>query len=91
MDEPVRPRNDGHGDAGAIQAPERFMEALQHVRTAIAACAAAGIPQESVLAALMAELMPRLGACYGPQAVSAMLGHVANAMGDIAAAQKSSH
>jgi hypothetical protein len=44
-----------------------------------------------VLAALMAELMPMLSACYGPRGVSAVLMKVASTIGDIAKAQEQRH
>ena len=71
--------------------PEGFAEAITRIRAALAACLRDGIPHETILAALMAELMPMLSAAYGPRGVSAVLGKVATAMNDIAAAQEQRH
>lgn len=71
--------------------PDGFHEATRHIRAALAACSRDGIAQDTVLAALMAELMPMLSACYGPRGVSAVLGRVAAAMGDLANAQEQRH
>lgn len=71
--------------------PEGFPQAINHIRSAIMACSQEGISQETVLAALMAELMPMLSACYGPRGVSTVLGKVATAMGDLATAQEQRH
>jgi hypothetical protein len=84
---------DGPADVAAAKVllPDGFAEAIGYIRAALAACSREGIPQETVLAALMAELMPMLSACYGPRGVSAVLGKVAAAMGDIAKAQEQRH
>jgi hypothetical protein len=79
------------GDNAAAPTPERLAEAIQQVRAAISACSSKGIPEETILAAMMAELMPRLCACYGHRPAASILGKVATAMGEIAAAQEKSH
>ena len=40
-------------DASAVELPPRFAEALEHVRAVIARCDKAGIPNYTLLAALM--------------------------------------
>lgn len=84
---------DGPADIAAAKVlmPDGFVEAIGHIRAAMEACSREGIAQETVLAALMAEFMPMLSACYGPSGVSAVLGKVAAAMGDIAKAQEQRH
>ena len=71
--------------------PQDFPQAISHIRTAIMNCSREGIAQDTVLAALMAELMPMLSACYGPRDVSAVLMKVASTIGDIAKAQEQRH
>ena len=84
---------DGPAEVAAVKAPlpDGFAEAIGHIRTALETCSREGIAQETVLAALMAELMPMLSACYGPRGVSAVLGKVAAAMCDIAEAHEQRH
>jgi hypothetical protein len=50
-------------DASGVKLPMRYAEALTQVRTAISRCTDAGIPNDTVLAAL--ELLPRLVSTYG--------------------------
>jgi len=64
-------------DASAVELPPRFAEALEHVRAVIARCDKAGIPNNTLLAALMTELMPRLVQAYGPGGVASMLNQLA--------------
>ena len=73
-------------DASGVELPARFAEALTQVRAAISRCADAGIPDDTVLAALMTELMPRLVSTYGPAGVASVLSHLA---GEIATEGKS--
>lgn len=63
--------------------PPRFAEALEQVRTIIAHCEAAKIPNDTLLAALMAELMPRLVGTYGPAGVASVFGRLAGAIADV--------
>jgi hypothetical protein len=73
-------------DASGVKLPPHFAEALTEVRAAISRCTDAGIPNDTVLAALMTELMPRLISAYGPAGVASVLGRIA---GEIATAGKS--
>jgi hypothetical protein len=63
-------RRDGAGDA---EFPQRFEEALGAIRGAIGGCETAEIPTDVILAALMAELMPRLIGAYGSYRVISVL------------------
>ena len=65
-------------DASGAKLPPHFAEALMEVRAAISRCTEAGIPNDTVLAALMTELMPRLVSVYGPAGVASLLGHIAS-------------
>jgi hypothetical protein len=73
-------------DASGVKLPPHFAEALTQVRAAISRCTDASIPNDTVLAALMTELMPRSVSAYGPACVASLLGHIA---GEIATAGKS--
>ena len=64
-------------DISEGQLPVRFSEALAEVRAVIARCEEAGIPNDTVLAALMTELMPRLVEAYGPSGVASLLDQLA--------------
>ena len=64
-------------DLSDVQLPPRLADALAEVRAAIARCDEAGIPKDTVLAALMTELMPRLVEAYGPDGVASVLGQLA--------------
>ena len=64
-------------DISDVQLPPRLADALAEVRTAIVRCDEAGIPRDSVLAALMTELMPRLVEAYGPNGAASMLSQLA--------------
>ncbi|WP_282606229.1 hypothetical protein [Pelagibius sp. Alg239-R121] len=65
-------------DTSDVDLPLRFAEALGEVRAAIARCDKAGIPSDTVLAALMTELMPRLVQAYGPTGVASVLSQLAD-------------
>lgn len=58
--------------------PPRFDEARERVCAVIERSGAAGIPADTVLAALMAELMPRLVEAYGPDNVATVLTRLAS-------------
>ena len=60
-----------------VQLPPRFADAVAEVRSAIARCDDAGIPRDTVLAALMTELMPRLVEAYGSNGVASALSELA--------------
>ena len=57
--------------------PPRFTEAHEQICDLIERLKKAGIPTDTVLAALMAELMPRLVQIYGPDGVVMMLKRLA--------------
>lgn len=57
--------------------PPRLADALSEIRGAIARCDAARIPADTVLAALMTELMPRLVEAYGPGGTAGLLDQLA--------------
>ena len=73
-------------DASSVRLPPQFAEALAEVRAAISRCSDAGIPNDTVLAALMTEVVPRLVSAYGAAGVASLLGQLA---GEIATAGKS--
>ena len=64
-------------DASSVELPPRFAEALNRVRSGIARWEKAGIPNNTLLAALMTELMPRLVQAYGPGGVASILNQLA--------------
>ena len=64
-------------DASSVELPPRFAEALQHVRSMVARCGQAGITHDTLTAALMTELMPRLIQAYGSHGVSVVLNQLA--------------
>lgn len=64
-------------DASGVELPPRFEEALEQVRAVIARCDKAGIANDTLLAALMTELMPRLVDAYGPGGVARALNQLA--------------
>ena len=64
-------------DISDVQLPPRLADALSEMRTAIERCDEAGIPGDTVLAALMTELMPRLVETYGPNGAASMLRQLA--------------
>lgn len=64
-------------DASGVELPPGFAEALEQVRAVIARCEKAGIPNDTLLAALMTELMPRLVRAYGPDGVASVLNQLA--------------
>ena len=80
----------GQGDGGT-NLPRYFAEALGAIRGAIGGCETAGIPTDTILAALMAELMPRLVGAYGSYRVIAVLtdlaAHIAVDVADATAAR----
>ena len=74
-------------DASDVELPPRFAEALEHVRAVIARCDRAGIPNDTLLAALMTELMPRLVHAYGPGGVASVLNQLALELSSAGSAQ----
>ena len=73
----VRPLFEPVDDISDVQLLPRLADALAEVCAAIARCDEAGIPRDTVLAALMTELMPRLVEAYGPSGVASVLGQLA--------------
>lgn len=74
-------------DASSVELPPRFAEALEQVRAVIARCDKNGIPNDTLLAALMTELMPRLVHAYGPGGVASMLNQLALELSSAGSAQ----
>ena len=66
-------------DSGTF--PPDFSIARDAIRTAIAQAAAAGAPDETTLAALLAETLPRLVNAYGPQHAAIILARLAHDIG----------
>lgn len=64
-------------DASKLTLPPRFAEALTIVRGAISDCASAKIPNDTVVAALMTEVIPALVSVYGPAGVVSLLRQMA--------------
>ena len=62
--------------------PPRFADAVDATRSMIAACEAEGIPADSILAAMMVELLPRMVAAYGQQGVVGILHRFAAEIAD---------
>lgn len=60
-------------DGDGMERPARFAEALGTIRRAIGDCETAEIPTDTVLAALITELMPRLIGAYGSHRVISVL------------------
>lgn len=55
----------------------RLMEVLDKLRDTVACCERSGISQDTILAGMMADIVPRLVRAYGNTAVAAMLSHLA--------------
>lgn len=53
--------------------PARFEDALEKLRTAITGCEADGIAPNTIVAAMMTELMPRFVETYGLDAAASVL------------------
>lgn len=60
----------------ALPVPVGFNVAQQRIRSALDDCATAGIDEEAIQTALLAELMPRLVRAWGPQGVAVVLGRL---------------
>lgn len=61
--------------------PPRFMDARDPIRRGIAQAAAAGIPETTTLAVLLAETLPRLVNAYGPSRAAVILARLAHDIG----------
>ncbi len=62
-----------NGNEAEWEGPARFAEALDAIRGAIGGCETAEIPIDTILAALMTELMPRMIGAYGSYRVISVL------------------
>ena len=78
-------------DVSGVERPPRFAEALEQVRAVIARCDNAGIPSDTLIAAPMTELMPRLVQAYGSDGVAAVLNQLALDLASVRLAQTSRH
>lgn len=70
-------RDEMTDDGDAMAGPVRFEEALDAIRNAIARCEVAEIPVDTILAALMTEVMPRMVDAYGSYRVISVLNDLA--------------
>ena len=64
-------------DVSDIQLPPRFSDALAEMRIAIERCDEAGLPGDTVLAASVTALMPRLVDAHGPNGATSVLSQLA--------------
>ena len=64
-------------DTSDAPLPPRFSDALGEIRATIRRCDEQNIPRDTVLAALLTELMPLLVESYGPRKVGFMLDQLA--------------
>jgi len=69
------------GDVSEDAFPPRFAEALNLVRDALAAGERTHVPPRTLVAALAAELMPRLVLAYGERAAATVLRRLATEIG----------
>jgi|GEM_PF-943109 len=76
-------------DASGVELPPRFAEVLEQVRAVIARCDKAGVPGDTLIAALMTELMSRLVQAYGSDGVAAVLNQLALELSRAGSAQTS--
>ena len=67
-------------DTSDVQFPSRFSDALGQIRATITRCDEQSIPRDTILAALLTELIPLLVNAYGPSKVSFMLNQLAQEM-----------
>ena len=78
-------------DTSDVQFPPHFADALGEVRTAITRCDEQSIPKDTVLAALLTELMPLLVDAYGPSKAASMLNQLAHELSGISPLSPESH
>ncbi len=64
-------------DTSDVQFPPYFAVALGEVRAAVIRCDEQRIPKDTVLAALLTELIPLIVDVYGPNNVATMLNQLA--------------
>ena len=74
-------------DASGVGLPPRFAGALEQVWAVKARCDKAGIPSDTLIAALMTELMPRLVQAYGSNGVAVVLNQLALELSSAGSAQ----
>jgi hypothetical protein len=74
-------------DASGVERPPRFAQALEQVRAVIARCDRVGIPNDTLLAALMMELMPCLVHAYGPGGGASVLNQLVLELSSAGSAQ----
>jgi|TARA_B110000444_G_scaffold137144_1_gene128732 hypothetical protein len=78
---PDRPKNqvasEPANDASDFQLPPRFAEALAELRAVLSGCDKAGIPENTLISAIMAEAMPRLIEAYGHSGAALALDQLA--------------
>ena len=78
-------------DTSDVKFPPHFADALGEVRAAITRCDEQSIPKDTVLAALLTELMPLLVDAYGPSKVASILSQLAHELLGPSALSTESH
>lgn len=63
-------------DIQALPVSVGFNEARQRIRAVLEACERAGIKEDAIQTALLAELLPGLVRAWGPQGVAVVLGRL---------------
>ena len=87
MEEMLKPLD----DTSDVQFPPHFADALCEVRAAITRCDEQNIPKDTVLTALLTELMPLLVDAYGPSEVASILNQLARELSGSSALSSESH
>jgi len=64
--------------------PHEFKAAMDQVRAGIVGCHRAGVRDRAIIAALTAELLPRLVAAFGPDGAASILGSLASGISEAA-------
>jgi hypothetical protein len=75
-DEGRLPRPSGGGSH--VPMPPLFAKALGQIRAVTSRCAQADVPDDTIIAVLMTELLSRLDAAYGPAESAAFLQRIAS-------------
>ena len=78
-------------DASDVKLPLGYPDALSEIRAAIIRCDEQSIPRDTMLAALLTELMPRLVDAYGSRKVGFMLNQLAQEINNPSAHSPASH